>query len=1118
MILIGILFISPSLLKAQPFLTNYDILKREYKFFANDSLGPFQLPDSFILHQSDEVFAGERQLSKNNDYYLNEIKGRIFFSNPLPGVEVTIRYRTVPISIPLKYQNRKIYSFQLPRDSTDVFEKKIDLSEQPTSYDVNLNKSGSILRAITVGTGQDMSIESALRLELDGNITEDVEVKAVLSDQTTNIPTEGNTTTLKELDRIYIHTKSPTTSVILGDYLLDFGYSNRLSQTKKQVQGAQFQWTVPRFQTSIAGAITRARYRSLVIVANEGNQGPYLLTDGEQNLPTPVVPGSEKIRINGVDQIRGETENYVIDYSTGELTFTTRTPIKQDSRISIEYETIPGYYNRGLFAWQASGRTIGSKYKWSAGYYSESDDTNNPIGITLTDSAKSALQNAGTLSTLAYYQSERYVGMGNGDYVKLDTVYAGQPFSMFRFVPPDTNLIQQGDYEVQFTKVSQGDYQIDFSPQIGKSFYYWVGSGLGEYLPIIKVPLPQKKEIINVTAEVQPIESTSMKIETAISQYDANTLSSKNGLGLKGGAIQWDLQYNSPLQSGRSVFQTNLRYREIESNFISLESMDNTEEYRKWGSKDTLSRQGQITREIDAILTPLNLLTLRSGYGDQFRDDGGQSNRFHSAVGFQLQNYNLNTSGEWIQSKNVIQRSHEDIVRLTQRQSMTTSFITSVLTSSYEQNLSDLDSNQYGYKRLDNQFKIGKDNNNNQSFYLTLDRRIDWKKNYEQFRLSLRSVGYGLSHSMNRVRWNVNSEYNHIVTRFLPNDSLLKTDLFFSTGTYKTDNHAALLNWNYHLNSTSSSKQNLFAYRVPLGQGTHIKIGEQFIPNPEGDWVLYTRPTGDYEPVIDLNVSISLNTYLDRITSIQWKGVNTETRIEILEQSKTKKPLSLLLLNAKEMLNENTLSGKQWLRNDLIYTPDRYKYWRMRTSILREKSNRYLSGSYENRNAFLSIFFRNSFLQNLQWSLEPQYERKTRTYLVSSLADRSSHIYRFIPAVSLQQQLKSEYRLDGTLSYQNEKAQKIDWYELGLTPSYTYFWKNTSRLYFEFDWKTILSNNSKLPYDLASGRQPGNNWRWSIRGDFRLGKNMNGSLYYRGIKDHDFPVRNEGRAEVMAFF
>jgi len=154
-------------------------------------------------------------------------------------------------------------------------------------------------------------------------------------------------------------------------------------------------------------------------------QGPYLLTGKNGERAIIVIAGTEKVYVNGEVQTRGETNDYTIDYSTGELTFMPRRLITSASRITVDYEYTDRQYSRSLFAAQSASSFFDGRARFTFTFVREADNPDAPIDFTVTDSARQVLEQAGADRNKAVQSGVSLVDSG-GIYVRVDTVIAGR--------------------------------------------------------------------------------------------------------------------------------------------------------------------------------------------------------------------------------------------------------------------------------------------------------------------------------------------------------------------------------------------------------------------------------------------------------------------------------------------------------------------------------------------------------------------------------------------------------------------------------------------------------------------------------------------------------------------
>ena len=95
---------------------------------------------------------------------------------------------------------------------------------------------------------------------------------------------------------------------------------------------------------------SKGKFRSQFIPIREGVQGPYRLEGDTSERFIIVLPGTERVYIDGQLQERGFDADYIIDYTTAEITFTPSRLVGSDSRVRVEFEYTTNQYTRSLLA------------------------------------------------------------------------------------------------------------------------------------------------------------------------------------------------------------------------------------------------------------------------------------------------------------------------------------------------------------------------------------------------------------------------------------------------------------------------------------------------------------------------------------------------------------------------------------------------------------------------------------------------------------------------------------------------------------------------------------------------------------------------------------------------
>ena len=558
----------------------------------------------FIVPGSENVSADGAVLS-DSLYRIDYRFGRIWFVGR-PADSVAVRYRTYPFSFRDAYFRRRIApqveDSILIRDIAEVaFVKEVDQPQQAQSIfgDSKLQRHGSISRGIIAGNNRSVSLESGLRIQLDGEVTDGVNVKAVLTDENTPIQPSGTTQRLNEFDRVFIELQTKDGSAVLGDYDLrfagsEFGLLSRkllgISVNANTIDPAGP--AVGPTTVTVAGATSRGIFNSVTLIPQEGVQGPYRLSgrDGERFII--MVAGSERVYWDGVLLERGEQNDYVVDYTTGEVTFTTNRIVAEDRRITVEFEYTTSRYTRSLLATEALAtmwqREDGSpRARFGATYIREADSETftDATGVSAADSM--ALADAG--DGLAVVSGDEQVPFDPEanfvQYIKQDTLFNGSIFSIF--IPVTDTASVDSVFRVRFTQVpvGSGDYRRQ-GQSLNGIVFTWVGPGLGDYVPVRILPKPSLQRMIDLNGAFEPIRGVEVFGEWARSLNDQNRLSSldaedDDGLAYRGGVRIKPI----PVEIGsfsRAEISGGVRRRFTDENFESFDRIRPVEFRRQW--------------------------------------------------------------------------------------------------------------------------------------------------------------------------------------------------------------------------------------------------------------------------------------------------------------------------------------------------------------------------------------------------------------------------------------------------------------------------------------------------------------------------------------------------------
>jgi hypothetical protein len=330
----------------------------------------------------------------------------------------------------------------------------------------------------------------------------------------------------------------------------------------------------------------------------------------------------------------------------------------------------------------------------------------------------------------------------------------------------------------------------------------------------------------------------------------------------------------------------------------------------------------------------------------------------------------------------------------------------------------------------------------------------------------------------------------------------------------------------YRINNTQVSSIVQTPVEVGAGQGTHTKVGDLYFEDPDGEYILVAQSTGDFQPVVELEGSMSLDLDPHRLPKAQqeslplpWRHLSSQTLLNFSEKTKEEDTGALYLLDFSKFQGDSTLQGNLLLREDLyLFRHRRDLSFRLRGEISQSLSNLYLSGGQDTRRKLLSFRIRRSFSEAWSAQADVGHETEKRTYRATSASSRDILSWQVSVEPMFRPNRKWELGLRLVGQRDDDRVEDIQADRYGLEPRVTRSFTQKGRGEIRLEWHHVSTGASSLPYELAEGDPPGDNFRWDFRLDYRISKYLTATLSYNGNKEADREAIHIGRAEVRAFF
>jgi len=1062
-----------------------------------------------------------------------------------------VRYLVLNLGLKKEYQKHRLV-FRYNNYTGDTVRTVISQSTPFTIESIfgsGIRKSGTIVRGFTVGTTKDFSLNSGLRLQLSGKLSNQLEIVAALTDQNTPIQPEGNTARLDELDRVFIQVKHPNVTGTFGDYMLQENYGE-FGKISRKLQGLLGEFHYKGNKAYFAVASSKGKFTTNNFNGSDGVQGPYQLT-GTNNEPNIIViAGTEHVYIDGIEMKRGERYDYIIDYSNAQITFTPNKLITSASRISVDFQYTGRKYERNFFGAGIKSNFFNKKLGIQIQYLRAGDNQDAPIDISLTAEDKKILSQAGNDRfkavrpgvTLAKPDS---LGVVRGLYERVDTLIHGTSFFYYKYNPGGIKAIYNATFS--FVGYNMGNY---IRESLGR--FKFVGLNKGSYNPVILLPLPELKQLGNFVLDVSPIDGFEVRVEYAASLWDKNRFSNIDDNKDFGYARDIFVKMNpkqiniANISLGKIGFSYKDRF--VQSRFTSLDRYNAVEFNRDYNIESSLKPQNQTLREINLNLIPSKKLSITSSYGYLKEGNNFNSNRFNNTLYFSdNNNYKLEYNLDYVSSANLNANSYW----LRQKGHLFYKF------GKFKPGLGFLTEN-----KRDKQINTGSLLSSSLKYYevdpfieLINLSGVNLKAQY-----SFRNDYLPVSGIMNKESWAVAQTYElrynglsginstiNVTFRNKKYTRQFKNKGYLNNQTILVRSQNRLNLWKpisgsiyYEVSTQKTAKLQRIFIQVKKGAGNYVYLGDlnhngikdenEFEPAIyDGNYIEVTVPTNKLYPVIDLKMNtrwkieygrmFDHNTFIGKIL----KPVSSETYWRVEEDSREEDYKKIYLLDFSAFQNPaKTINGFNYIQQDLFLYKNNPEF-SMRFRYSQKKSmNQYSAGIERNYNRERSI--------RITFRLIP--EISNRTDIINRIdnvsASTASNRVREITSNKIISDFSYRPERDIEVGFKFQVGRSID--DDPVIPTiinmnsqsirFTLSLAGRGRLRAEFERNELTENTNKnfLPFELTQGNVIGKNYFWSINFNYKLSDNLQSTLSYVGRLQGGERVVHTARAEVRAYF
>ncbi len=1082
---------------------------------------------------------------------------------------IVVAYKRFPYNFEHRYFHKDpkaLYTdLSKPNNPFTINYNNVNAKQDYLFQNDGLNKNGNISRGISFGNNQDVVVNSNLNLQVSGKLTPEIDMVLAATDNNIPFQADGTTAQLQEFDKVYIQLNNATTKLVVGDYQLSRPQNSYFMSFYKRAQGAYLENNYldssakkpVLFKTQVAGAVSRGKFSRQIFFGTENNQGPYRMKGADNEPFIIILSGTEKIYIDGKLLQRGQENDYIIDYNTGELTFTAKQIITKDKRIVAEFQYAERNYARSLFFFGEEIQTKKSSVFFDV--YSEQDNKNKPLQQTLTQQQKNVLIAIGDTLDKAVYTGVETAAFNNSDvfYRKVDSLVNS---IIYQNVYVYSTNPDSAKYRLKFSNVGvgKGNYNQITSAANGR-VYVWtapVGGILqGSFEPVIPLVTPKQNQMLTGGFNYSLTANNTLNAEGVYTKNDINRFSRSDKGNDEGAGVKVSSKNQSILKidslKNQTKFIYNFGYEFLQKRFRQIERFRSIEFDRDWNRPLTsvlLNDQNIASAELGLLNIKGSTLT----YGLNLFNEGNnyQGVRQTANVTHIFKKLTTSYNGSYLTTNDNLNLQNTEFYRhkslISQRIKKVKFAYSDVFEHNLFKNSTDKTLLPRAYQFWEWEGSVSNADSSRNNVKLFYKERRDKLAYGNQLKDSTFATNIGLQASVYAIKNNPFTilftyrklELRNVVGTFLKPDNTVLSRLEYNPRWFKGLITSGLY---YETGYGLENKREFYYLEVAPGQGQYawndyngntIKEINEFEIAQFSDQARYIRiytPTNQYVKVLQnqLSVSISLrpSSYIKQPKNGAARFINrwvTQTVFRL--DGKTADKGDILNFNPfLDVKDSSILASNNNLRQSVFFNQSSAVFG-MDYTYINNQSKQLLVNGIE-RKTLLSheVKGRVNFLKAWAINSSGTFSQKanasqffsTRNYLIEAYETENRLIF----------QPNTYFRISSIYKY-TQKQNKIEGgFQTAFINTFAgeikYNQSEKGSLTGRMDLVIIKYNdteNSPVAYEMLNALSKGQNVTWELSYQRNLSSNLQISINYNGRKTPNSNAVHLGGAQIRAFF